>query len=258
LDAIGQMTGGIAHDFNNLLTVIVGNLELLEMRSTDGRQLPLIRDALESAELGADLTSRLMIFARKCNLNPERADLRKFCSDTLGLLKRTIGATYHIRTDFADDLDAVMVDLVQLQSALMNLALNARDAMGSGGELMVSTQNVTIDDTYMAQETDIEPGDYVRLSVSDDGAGMNIEAQKRAFEPFLQPNLTVVARGLGWPWYMALCVNLAGTSRCTVNWVLEPVLASTSQPCRKVLCKVGLMLQMGVPQYYRKEMAKPS
>ena len=190
------MTGGIAHDFKNLLTVIVGNLELLEMRSTDGRQLPLKRDALESAELGVDLTSRLMIFARKCNFKPERADLRKFCSDTLALLKRTIGATYHIRTDFADDLDAVMVDPVQLQSALMNLALNARDAMGSGGELLVSTQNVTIDDTYTAQETDIEPGDYVRLSVSNDGAGMNIEAQKkRAFEPFLRPNLTVVARG---------------------------------------------------------------
>jgi PAS domain S-box-containing protein len=114
LDAIGQMTGGIAHDFNNLLTVIVGNLELLEMRGADARQLPLIKDALESAELGADLTSRLMIFARKGNLKPERADLRQFCSDTLALLKRTIGATYHIRTDFGDDLDAVMVDPVQL------------------------------------------------------------------------------------------------------------------------------------------------
>jgi PAS domain S-box-containing protein len=138
LDAIGQMTGGIAHDFNNLLTVIVGNLELLEMRGADARQLPLIEDALASAELGADLTSRLMVFARKSNLKPEQADLRKFCSDTLALLKRTMGKTYHIRTDYADDLDMVMIDPVQLQSALMNLALNARDAMGAGGELLVS------------------------------------------------------------------------------------------------------------------------
>ena len=197
LDAIGQMTGGIAHDFNNLLTVIVGNLELLEMRGADARQLPLIKDALESAELGADLTSRLMIFARKGNLKPERADLRKFCSDTLALLKRTMGTSYHIRTDFADDLDAVMVDPVQLQSALMNLALNARDAMGAGGELLVSIQNVGIDDTYMAQETDIEPGDYVRLSVSDDGAGMSIEAQKRAFEPFFTTKSESGGTGLG-------------------------------------------------------------
>ena len=197
LDAIGQMTGGIAHDFNNLLTVIVGNLELLEMRGADAGQLPLIKDALESAELGAELTSRLMIFARKGNLKPERADLRKFCSDTLVLLRRTMGASYHISTDFADELDAVMVDPVQLQSALMNLALNARDAMGASGKLLVSIQNVTIDDTYMAQETDIEAGDYVRLSVSDNGAGMGLEAQRRAFEPFFTTKSESGGTGLG-------------------------------------------------------------
>ena len=197
LDAIGQMTGGISHDFNNLLTVIVGNLELLDMRGADASQQPLIRDALEAAELGADLTSRLMVFARKSNLRPELADLRVFCSDTLSLLKRTMGVTYRIRTDFADDLDAVMVDPVQLQSALMNLALNARDAMGAGGELLVSIQNVTIDDTYMAQETDIEPGEYVRLSVSDNGAGMSIEAQRRAFEPFFTTKSDSGGTGLG-------------------------------------------------------------
>jgi PAS domain S-box-containing protein len=197
LDAIGQMTGGIAHDFNNLLTVIVGNLELLEMRGADTRQLPLITDALEAAELGADLTSRLMVFARRSNLKPERADLREICSDTLALLGRTMGATFHIRTDFADDLDMVMIDPVQLQSALMNLALNARNAMGAGGELLVSIQNVTIDDAYMAQETDIEAGNYVRLSISDDGAGMSVEAQKRAFEPFFTTKSDSGGSGLG-------------------------------------------------------------
>ncbi|EEB82635.1 PAS domain S-box protein [Roseobacter sp. GAI101] len=197
LDAIGQMTGGIAHDFNNLLTVIVGNLELLEMRGANPQQLALIRDALESAELGADLTSRLMIFARKSHLKPERSDLRQVCSDTLALLERTVGATFDIKIDFAENLDTVMIDPVQLKSAVMNLALNARDAMGTSGELLVSLQNVTIDDTFMAEETDMEAGDYVRLSVSDNGAGMSLEAQRRAFEPFFTTKSDSGGTGLG-------------------------------------------------------------
>lgn len=197
LDAIGQMTGGIAHDFNNLLTVIIGNLELLEMRGADERQLMLIKDALDAAELGADLTSRLMVFARKSNLKPVKADLRDLCTQTLAMLKRTLGANYRIKTDFAANPSPVMIDPVQLQSALMNLALNARDAMGAGGELLVSIADVTIDDTYMAQEIDIDPGDYVRLSVSDDGDGMSIEAQRRAFEPFFTTKSKSGGTGLG-------------------------------------------------------------
>jgi PAS domain S-box-containing protein len=197
LDAIGQMTGGIFHDFNNLLTVITGNLELLEMRGADARQLPLIADALASAELGAELTSRLMVFARRGNLKPEKTDLRDLCQDTLALLRRTLGANFRIKTDFADALDAVRVDPVQFQSALMNLALNARDAMGDIGGILVSIQNVTVSDTYMAQETDIEVGDYVRLSMSDNGAGMSLEAQKRAFEPFFTTKSDSGGTGLG-------------------------------------------------------------
>lgn len=197
LDAIGQMTGGIAHDFNNILTIIIGNLELLEMRGADARQIPLIKDALESAELGADLTKRLMIFARRSTLNPVVADLRVLCADTLKLLKRTLGAPYRIKTEFAADLHPVMIDPVQLQSTLMNLALNARDAMGAGGELLFSIANVTIDDSYMAQETDMEPGDYVRLSVSDNGAGMSQQAQRRAFEPFFTTKPDSGGTGLG-------------------------------------------------------------
>lgn len=197
LDAIGQMTGGIAHDFNNILTIITGNMELLEMRGADARQLPLIKDALESAELGADLTKRLMVFARRSTLNPVMADLQVVCIDTLKLLKRTLGTPYRIKTDFAADLSPVMIDPVQLQATLMNLALNARDAMGAGGELLFSIANVTIDDSYMAQETDIEPGNYVRLSVSDNGAGMSLEAQRRAFEPFFTTKSDRGGTGLG-------------------------------------------------------------
>lgn len=197
LDAIGQMTGGIAHDFNNLLTVVIGNLELLEKRGADERQLRLIYDALDAAELGADLTKRLLVFARKGNLKPVRADLKELCKDTLAILKRTIGSGYSIKTDFGHDLHEAMVDPAQLQSALMNLALNARDAMGPSGELLFSLANVTIDDTYMAQETDIAPGEYVRVSVSDNGAGMSIEAQQRAFEPFFTTKSDAGGTGLG-------------------------------------------------------------
>lgn len=197
LDAIGQMTGGIAHDFNNLLTVITGNLELLEIRSTDARQLPLTKDARESAELGANLTKQLMVFARRSNLDPVISDLRGLCSETLNLLKRTLGAPYRIKTDFAAELYPVMIDPVLLQSTLMNLALNARDAMGVGGEMLFSITNVSIDDSYMAQETDIEPGEYVRLSVSDNGAGMSLEAQRRAFEPFFTTKSDGGGTGLG-------------------------------------------------------------
>lgn len=197
LDAIGQMTGGIAHDFNNLLTVIIGNLELLDMREPTDRQRAPIQDALDAADLGADLTSRLMIFARKGDLKPVTTDLAALCEDTLSILRRTLGAGCNIKTDFESNLAPVLVDPVQLQSTLMNLALNARDAMDGKGELLVSIANVTIDDAYMAQETDMEPGTYVRISVSDDGAGMTPEAQKRAFEPFFTTKANDGGNGLG-------------------------------------------------------------
>ena len=197
LDAIGQMTGGIAHDFNNLLTVVIGNLELLEMHGVNDKQASLIKDALESAELGADLTERLLIFARKSNLKPVKADLRELCESALSILKRTLGANFRIKTNFDQVPSPVVVDPVQLQSVLMNLALNARDAMVGKGEMLVSIANITIDDTYMAQETDVKPGNYVRLNVSDNGSGMSIEAQRRAFEPFFTTKSDSGGTGLG-------------------------------------------------------------
>lgn len=197
LEAIGQMTGGIAHDFNNLLTVIVGNLELLEMRGATEGQSALIKEALEAADLGADLTTRLMVFARKSNLKPEKADLKRLCEDTLAILRRTLGASYRITTEFAPNLHQVMIDPVQFQSALLNLALNARDAMHEKGELLISVANVTIDDNYIAQEADLQRGTYVRLSISDNGAGMSAEAQKRAFEPFFTTKSESGGTGLG-------------------------------------------------------------
>lgn len=197
LDAIGKLTGGIAHDFNNLLTVVIGNLELLEMRGVDDRQAALISDALESAELGAELSSRFLVFAKKGALKPVLVDLRDLTKDALSILERTIGERYSIKTKFGPNLADVLIDPVQLQSALINLALNARDAMPGGGELLISVSNITIDDTYIAQETDMEPGQYVRVFVSDNGEGMSEEAQRRAFEPFFTTKSNSGGSGLG-------------------------------------------------------------
>ncbi len=197
LDAIGQMTGGISHDFNNLLTIIIGNLELLQMRQSEGKDAALIEDALESAQLGADLTSRLLVFARRSNLKPRELDLREVCDQALSILSRTLGAPYKIQTNYAPDVARVVVDPAQLQAALMNLVLNARDAMPDGGQLLISIANVTIDDRYMAQETDMAQGHYVRLEVSDDGEGMEQEAQRRAFEPFFTTKSNLGGTGLG-------------------------------------------------------------
>ena len=197
LDAIGQMTGGIAHDFNNLLTVVIGNLELLEMRGGDEKHQALVRSALDSAELGSDLVRRLMLFARQGHLNPKIADLGELCQETFAMLKRTIGASYAIRTYFAPDLHKVLIDPSQLQSALTNLALNARDAMGEKGSLLIAVENVSIDDDYMAQENSVAKGDYVRLSVSDTGEGMSPETQLHAFEPFYTTKSESGGTGLG-------------------------------------------------------------
>lgn len=196
LDAVGQMTGGIAHDFNNLLTIIIGNLELLQMRSKDIKQ-PLIDDALEAAELGADLTSRLLTFARKSALAPEMLSLPSKCDEVVRLLERTLGEQYKIVCQHESDQPAVKVDPGQLQTAILNLALNARDAMPKGGTLILQTESIMIDDDYIAQETDIAPGSYVRLSVSDTGSGMSESAQKQAFEPFFTTKPAGKGTGLG-------------------------------------------------------------
>ena len=197
LDAVGQMTGGIAHDFNNLLTIIIGNLELLELRGATDKQAPQIKDALDAAQMGADLISRLKVFARRSDLKPEKVDLRDLCEDTLSILKRTLGSQIEIKTEYDPITSLVMIDPVQLQSALINLALNARDAMSDAGELLITVRNVRIDDDYMAQEVDVGTGDYVCLCVSDDGSGMTADEQENAFHPFFTTKSEQGGTGLG-------------------------------------------------------------
>ena len=197
MDAIGQMTGGIAHDFNNLLTVVVGNLELLEMSGATAQSRALISDALEAAELGADLTSRLMVFARKSSLKSEVIVLNDLVEQSLAMLKRTIGAHISIDAVFAEDAWPTRADATQLQTAVLNLALNAQDAMPGGGKILVETRNVVLDDLYIAQEIGVEPGHYVRLSISDTGEGMSAETRNRAMEPFFTTKPIGQGTGLG-------------------------------------------------------------
>ncbi|SNR84902.1 PAS domain S-box protein [Puniceibacterium sediminis] len=197
MDAIGQMTGGIAHDFNNLLTVVIGNLELLEMSETAEKSRALITDALEAAELGADLTSRLMVFARKSTLQSEVIATNDAVSQSLAMLKRTIGSHISVEATLAEDLWPTRADATQLQTAVLNLALNAQDAMSAGGKIFLETRNIILDDSYVAQEIGVEPGNYVRLSVSDTGDGMSAETRSRAMEPFFTTKAVGEGTGLG-------------------------------------------------------------
>ncbi len=197
MDAIGRMTGGIAHDFNNLLTVIIGNLELLEMAETGAKSKALISDALGAAELGADLTSRLTVFSRKSALRPEPIDLRETVDRSMALLKRAIAAHCRIETAMSDHLWQIKADQTQVQTAILNLALNAQDAMPDGGRMVIEARNVVVDDRYVAQDVDVALGRYVRLSISDTGEGMTPQARERALEPFFTTKPVGKGTGLG-------------------------------------------------------------
>ena len=197
LDAIGQMTGGISHDFNNILTVVIGNLELLEDRIDDDDDRAMLADALEAAELGAELTAGLNAFGRKTATNCETIDINGACNAALSLIRRTFDPHYVISVQLQDDLPPVLADTTQLQSALINVALNARDAMPEGGKLIIRSETVNIDDTYIAQELDVAEGPYVRISVTDTGRGMGPDTQQQVFEPFFTTKPVGQGTGLG-------------------------------------------------------------
>jgi PAS domain S-box-containing protein len=197
MEALGQLTGGVAHDFNNILTVITGNLELLDAKLESIEQRGILRDALEAAELGADITAKLLSLARKGTLLPQRLDVNLQLGELLALLRRSVGARVRLRTSLAPDIWTINVDPTQLQTALINLSVNARDAMPDGGDLMIETCNVAVDDGYIAQEAHIERGDYVRISVTDSGEGMSPRVQNRAFEPFFTTKPVGKGTGLG-------------------------------------------------------------
>ncbi len=197
LEAIGQLTGGVAHDFNNLLTIITGNLELLEDYVADPRGLDNLKRAQGAAEAGARLTSRLLTFARRRRLEPQVVDLNEQVRAMLELLTRTLGENIQLSTRLAYDLWKTRIDQSEIESAILNLAINARDAMSNGGKLIIETSNVTLDQDTTFSDGATAPGNYVRMSVSDTGCGMPREVLRRAFEPFFTTKPTGRGTGLG-------------------------------------------------------------
>jgi len=195
LEAVGQLTGGIAHDFNNLLTIIVCNLDLLkELQKVPPAAIQCIDLALNAALRGADLTRQLVAFARRQALLPQPFSLNERVSATVDLLHRTLGEHVEIKLALAPDLWPAMADPSQFESALVNLALNARDAMEQSGRLTIETSNTQLDEDYARANPEVVTGEYALLSVSDTGSGMTPDVVARAFEPFFT---TKAARGSG-------------------------------------------------------------
>lgn len=197
LEAIGQLTGGVAHDFNNLLTVITGNLELLEGSLTEARPLDYLKRAHEAADMAARLTSRLLTFARRRRLEPVLLNLNEQVLNMSELLKRTLGEPILLKTLLAPDLWSTRADPSEVENAVLNLAINARDAMPSGGRLVIQTENASIDAGLARAETGQIPGDFVRVSVTDTGSGMSTDVLARAFEPFFTTKEGGRGTGLG-------------------------------------------------------------
>ncbi len=198
MQAVGQLTGGVAHDFNNLLTVVVGSLGLVrEQFEGDERLRKLLDNAYNAGKRGAELVNGLLAFSRSQTLRPEQLNLNETTSNSVKLLGRTLGEAVEIRLVPGDRLGTIHCDPVQLQNALFNLAINARDAMGGSGILTIETSNVTIGQAYAAAREEVAPGPYVQLTVRDTGGGMPTEVIKHVFEPFFTTKEVGKGSGLG-------------------------------------------------------------
>jgi PAS domain S-box-containing protein len=198
METIGQLSGGIAHDFNNLLTVIIGNAEHLSEQlkaRSDLRQFA--DDICESGERGAELTQRLLAFSRRQLLRPQAIDCRELLESMLILFKRTLRENIEITTAFGPGTIQAFADRAQIESAVLNLALNAQDAMPTGGHLTLSTELAAIDDDYRALHPEVTSGSYALISVTDDGEGMAPEVIEHAFEPFFTTKEVGKGSGLG-------------------------------------------------------------
>jgi PAS domain S-box-containing protein len=203
MEAIGQLTGGIAHDFNNLLTVVIGNLDSVQRRAAGDAGADRLKRAADNAMAGAKraaaLTQRLLAFARRQPLDPKPTDLSRLVTSMIELLTRTLGERIEIQTVFGAGLWRVEIDRNQLESALLNLALNARDAMPDGGKLTIETSNTFIDELYVAKTGEMAVGQYAVLAVSDTGHGMGADVLARVFEPFFTTKPVGHGSGLGLP-----------------------------------------------------------
>jgi PAS domain S-box-containing protein len=198
MDAIGRLTGGVAHDFNNLLAIIHGNSELLRDQMEDGTEsAEMVDEVIGAAGRGAELVRRLLAYARMQHLESEAIDLNARLPNIIGLLHRVLGENVTVRSRPSEGLWLANVDSTQVDDALVNLAINARDAMPDGGTLTIETCNIHLDEDYAAHHVEVRPGEYVMLAVSDTGTGMSQDVIERAFEPFFTTKEEGHGTGLG-------------------------------------------------------------
>jgi signal transduction histidine kinase/CheY-like chemotaxis protein len=198
MEAVGQLTGGVAHDFNNILTVITGTIEILGEAVKDRPHLVQITDMISAAAArGADLTRHLLAFARRQPLQPRNTDVNALVIDAARLLRPTLGEQIEIESMLAHDSVPALVDPSQLTTAILNLALNARDAMPNGGKLTLETKNVVLDENYTSMASELKPGNYVMIAVSDTGEGIPGSLLDKVFEPFFTTKDVGKGSGLG-------------------------------------------------------------
>jgi PAS domain S-box-containing protein len=223
LEALGQLTGGVAHDFNNLLTIVSGNLQMLEEHLEEPLYGKLVKTALRATSRGADLTRKLLAFSRRQALQPRAVEVGPLLASLAEMLRRTLGARIEVRLVLEDHLPAVTADPGMLDTALLNLAVNARDAMPEGGQLTLEAHRESLDADYAAREAEVTPGEYVQIAVSDDGAGMPPEVLGRAFEPFFTTKDSSKGSGLG----LSLVYGFVKQSGGHIKAYSEPGLGTT-------------------------------
>jgi len=238
MEAMGQLTGGVAHDFNNLLTAVSGSLALLEPRISDEGSLRLLRTAQRGASRGAKLTESLLAFARKQHLDPIVADLNAIVVDLSEMLRQSIGASIEIRHSLAPELWPVLIDIGQIETALLNIAINARDAMPRGGVLLIETANVRAGSNQLPEE--VAGQECLLVSLRDTGAGMTPEVIERAFEPFFTTKEIGKGTGLGLSMVFGVVRQSGGTVRIrsrlregTTVQVYLPRAMKGGQPARR-------------------------
>ncbi|MER8371515.1 CHASE3 domain-containing protein [Mesorhizobium sp. M1406] len=199
MEAVGQLTGGIAHDFNNMLAVIISAMNLAQRKLARGEHdiEKFIEAAVDAANRAANLTARLLAFSRQQPLAPQIVDANRLLTGMSDLIRRALGETIRIETVLAGGLWKIHADPSQIENAILNLAVNARDAMGDGGRLTIETANSHLDDSYAATHADVEAGQYVMIAVSDTGSGMAPEIIAKAFEPFFTTKPVNKGTGLG-------------------------------------------------------------
>lgn len=199
MEAVGQLTGGVAHDFNNLLQIILGNLDTLQrnLPAESGRLQRAARNAMTGAQRAATLTQRLLAFSRRQPLDPKPLDVNTLVNGLSEMIHRTLGETIDVETVLGAGVWRVEADPAELEAAIINLAVNARDAMTNGGRLTIETSNAHIDEAYVASHTEVVAGQYVAIAVTDTGAGMDSKTVAQAFEPFFTTKAVGKGTGLG-------------------------------------------------------------